>query len=204
LLTPLREEDREAWLEKLVDVVQKQGLETTTVEKSHIEKAAKVISLTLPHNIILSKLLKFQECCQNEFDDSGTELLNVISSFDVPKFVYSSERKKYLPHDSKLSLFGQARDKAEMFRHRYAVLHQRTSRHSLFTPSILGAASSNSGASGSQKYQLKPIEYLLGMSSKLTNVVVLGMLTHLTEGKLYLEDTTGSVPVSLKDTVRII
>ncbi len=102
------------------------------------------------------------------------------------------------------SLFGQARDKAEMFRHRYAVLHQRTSRHSLFTPSILGAASSNSGASGSQKYQLKPIEYLLGMSSKLTNVVVLGMLTHLTEGKLYLEDTTGSVPVSLKDTVRII
>ena len=29
------------------------------------------------------------------------------------------------------------------------------------------------------------------------------MLSHLTEGKLYLEDTTGSVPVSLKDAVNI-
>lgn len=51
------------------------------------------------------------------------------------------------------------------------------------------------------KYQLQPVEYLLGMSSKLTNLVVLGMLTYLTEGKLHLEDPSGSVPVNLKETV---
>ena len=42
LLTPLQDNEREQWLEKLIDVVQKQGLESTTVEKHHIEKAAKV------------------------------------------------------------------------------------------------------------------------------------------------------------------
>jgi hypothetical protein len=62
-----------------------------------------------------------------------------------------------------------------------------------------------SGSTASQnKYQLQPIEYLLGMSTKLTNLVVLGMLTYLTEGKLHLEDMTGSVPISLKDTVTIV
>lgn len=43
LLTPLHKDERSQWLEKLVDVIQKQGLlDSTTVEKSHIEKAAKV------------------------------------------------------------------------------------------------------------------------------------------------------------------
>lgn len=42
LLTPLRKDEQGQWLEKLVDVIQKQGLDTTTVEKSHVEKAAKV------------------------------------------------------------------------------------------------------------------------------------------------------------------
>ena len=41
LLAPLLQ-DSEQWLEKLVETVQKQGLDSTTVEKSHIEKAAKV------------------------------------------------------------------------------------------------------------------------------------------------------------------
>ena len=79
------------------------------------------------------------------------------------------------------------------------VCHFRTSRHSLFTPSLLASCSSAS----QNKYQLQPIEYLLGMSTKLTNLVVLGMLTYLTEGKLHLEDITGSVPISLKDTVKL-
>ncbi|XP_046460207.1 DNA polymerase epsilon subunit 2-like [Daphnia pulex] len=179
LLTPLHKDEQVQWLEKLIDVIQKQGLlNSTTVEKSHVERAAK-------------------ECCQNEFDET-TVLLNVISAFDVPKFVYNTERKKYLSFDAphSINLFGDPRDKSEMFRHRYAILHQRTSRHSLFTPSVLG-----SGSTASQnKYQLQPIEYLLGMSTKLTNLVVLGMLTYLTEGKLHLEDMTGSVPISLKDT----
>ena len=136
--------------------------------------------------------------------DEATNLLTVISAFQVPKFVYNTQRKKYLPFESlsngSIKLFGEAKDKAEMFRHRYVVLHQRTSRHSLFTPAVLGSSSTTTQT----KYQLRPVEYLLGMSSKLTNLVVLGMLSYLQEGKLYLEDPTGSVPVALKDTVNNI
>ncbi len=67
-----------------------------------------------------------QECCQNEFDET-TVLLNVIPAFDVPKFIYNTERKKYLSFDTShsINLFGDPRDKSEMFRHRYAILHQR-------------------------------------------------------------------------------
>ena len=151
---------------------------------------------------MINFIFSLQECCQNESEEPQ-ELLNIISSFQVPKFTYSAERKKYLPSESPPCLFGTAKDKADMFRHRYALLYQRTSRHSLFTPSILGSTSASSSGS-TQKYQLKPIEFLLGSSGKLIDIVVLGMLTHLTEGKLYLEDTTGTVPISLKDTVNKI
>lgn len=39
------------------------------------------------------------------------------------------------------------------------------------------------------------------MTTKQENLVVLGLLSHLTEGQLYLEDVTGSIPISLKETV---
>jgi hypothetical protein len=43
LLTPLHKDEQVQWLEKLIDVIQKQGLlNSTTVEKSHVERAAKV------------------------------------------------------------------------------------------------------------------------------------------------------------------
>jgi DNA polymerase epsilon subunit 2 len=68
-----------------------------------------------------------QECCQNEFDET-VDILNVVSAFDIPKFVYNTERKKYLLFDNSshsINLFGDPKDKAEMFRHRFAILHQR-------------------------------------------------------------------------------
>ncbi len=43
---PLHKDEQVQWLEKLIDVIQKQGLlNSTTVEKSHVERAAKVKSL---------------------------------------------------------------------------------------------------------------------------------------------------------------
>ena len=46
-----------------------------------------------------------------------------------------------------------------------------------------------------------PIEFLLGTTTKLKDVVVLGFLTQLKEGKFYLEDPTGSVPIDLSNAV---
>ncbi|KAK3591288.1 hypothetical protein CHS0354_004337 [Potamilus streckersoni] len=65
-------------------------------------------------------------------------------------------------------------------------------RHDLFTSPVIGAVPEES-----KKFHLKPIEYLLGSTVKQGEVIVLGMLTQLKEGKWYLEDLTGSVQINL-------
>ena len=74
----------------------------------------------------INHFLKQQECCRNEYDEDSSDFISIISAFQIPKFVYNSERKKYLPcGQPSHNLFGESKDKAEMFRHRYALLHQR-------------------------------------------------------------------------------
>jgi DNA polymerase epsilon subunit 2 len=68
--------------------------------------------------------------------------------------------------------FTDASSKSELFRSRYAMLLQRTQRHDLFTPSAVPQASS-----GKKKFKLKAVEFLQGTVSKLSDVIVLGMLT---------------------------
>ncbi|XP_068948075.1 DNA polymerase epsilon subunit 2 isoform X3 [Petaurus breviceps papuanus] len=112
-----------------------------------------------------------QECSQS-IDETVEHILNIIGAFDVPHFVYNLERKKFLPlsmtsHPSP-NLFGKARDKAEVFRERYIILQQ-----------------------------LKTIETLLGSTAKIGEVIVLGMITQMKEGKYFLEDPTGTVQLNL-------
>lgn len=49
LLTPLQTEEQQAWLERIVDAIQKQNLKSTTVEKHDAEKAAKVTFCNSKH-----------------------------------------------------------------------------------------------------------------------------------------------------------
>uniref|UniRef100_A0A8C6DQQ8 DNA polymerase epsilon subunit n=1 Tax=Moschus moschiferus TaxID=68415 RepID=A0A8C6DQQ8_MOSMO len=126
-------------------------------------------------------------------------IFNIIGAFDIPRFVYNSERKKFLPllmtNHPAPNLFGTARDKAELFRERYTILHQRTHRHELFTPPVIGSHPDESGS----KFQLKTVETLLGSTSKIGDVIVLGMITQLKEGKFFLEDPTGTIQLDLKN-----
>uniref|UniRef100_A0A8B9UBH7 DNA polymerase epsilon subunit n=1 Tax=Anas zonorhyncha TaxID=75864 RepID=A0A8B9UBH7_9AVES len=75
------------------------------------------------------------------------------------------------------NLFGSARDKAELFRERYSILQQRIHRHELFTPAAVVVHPDDSRS----KFQLKTIETLLGNTSKVGEVIVLGMITQLKE-----------------------
>lgn len=83
---------------------------------------------------------------------------------------------------------------------RYAILHQRTQRHELFTPAILGMNSDDAG----HKFKLHPIEFLLSSSGKITETVVLGLLTQLREGRYYLEDPTGILQLDLSEAISFI
>ncbi|XP_060475752.2 DNA polymerase epsilon subunit 2 isoform X4 [Panthera onca] len=163
-LTPISEIELEDALEKIIDAVEKQPLSSNMIERSVVEAAV-------------------QECSQS-VDETMEHIFNIIGAFDIPRFVYSSERKKFLPllmtNHPAPNLFGTARDKAELFRERYTILHQRTHRHELFTPPVIGSHPDETGS----KFQLKTVETLLGSTTKIGDVIVLGMITQLKEAGL--------------------
>uniref|UniRef100_A0AAY4BST2 DNA polymerase epsilon subunit n=1 Tax=Denticeps clupeoides TaxID=299321 RepID=A0AAY4BST2_9TELE len=164
-------------IEKILDAVEKQPLSSSMIELSVVESAV-------------------QDCSQS-CDETIDNVFNIIGAFDVPRYIYSTERKKFVPKSMTRhptpSLCGLARDKAELFRERYTILQQRTHRHELFTPPVIGSASDE----GRNKFQLKTVEALLGSTAKLGEVIVLGMVTQLKEGKFYLEDPSGTVELNI-------
>ncbi|XP_008309347.1 DNA polymerase epsilon subunit 2 [Cynoglossus semilaevis] len=164
-------------IEKVLDAVEKQPLSSNMIELDVVKIAV-------------------QDCTQS-CDETIDTVFNIIGAFDIPRYIYSVERKKFMSismtrHPTP-SLCGLARDKAELFRERYTILQQRTHRHELFTPPAIGSAVDE----GQNKFQLKTIEALLGSTSKLKEVIVLGMITQMKEGKFYLEDLSGTVQLDM-------
>ncbi|KAL8602762.1 hypothetical protein ACOMHN_064069 [Nucella lapillus] len=173
VLLPINEVEREDWLDRIIDIIQKQPLSTSLIQRKVCEAAV-------------------QECNQEQEEDSEN-ILTVIDTFSTPRFSYVQERKKFIPSSivglPAPALHGTAMDKASLFLDRYTLLHQRTLRHDLFTPPVLGAVPNE----GQRKFQLKPLEYLKGTTSAVKDIIVLGMLTQLKESQWHLEDPTASV-----------
>ena len=140
--------------------------------------------------------IAIEEC--NEASDSDSEhALVVIDAFSVPKYCYNADRKKFLPvSKGSLKLHAGANTKAALFRERYTLIHQRTSRHELFTAPALGQVTQSVS-----KFQLQKVEYLLSSSGLSEKIIVLGMLTQVKEGKHHLEDPTGTVELDLSNCV---
>uniref|UniRef100_A0A8C1TST2 DNA polymerase epsilon subunit n=1 Tax=Cyprinus carpio TaxID=7962 RepID=A0A8C1TST2_CYPCA len=184
VLESVSEADLEEVLERILDAVEKQPLGSSMVELSVVEAAV-------------------QDCSQ-ACDETIDNVFNIIGAFDVPRFIFSTERKKFVPismtNHPVPKLCGQSRDKAEFFRERYTILQQRTHRHELFTPPVIGSAPDE----GRNKFQLKTVEALLGSTAKVGEVIVLGMITQLKEGKFYLEDPSGAVQLNISKAISFL
>ena len=79
---------------------------------------------------------------------------------------------------------------------RYSLLHQRTARHDLFSGQNI-----NQG----KNFQLKSVEYLLGTTNRLDDVIVLGMITMMTHGTYSLgkiTTTTSTCQSRISDFLR--
>ena len=177
VLSHLKKSDFEVWLERIIESVQKQPLESNVVNREVVEAAVNEIN--------------------QDSEEDDDKFFNLIDAFSTPRFVYNSERSKFLvSNNASPSLHGSSKDKAEMFRERYYIVKQRTMRHELFTP-----ASIASSGKTALKFELRTIEYLLGSSSVVDNVIVLGMLTQMKEGIFWLEDPTGVVKLDLEKTL---
>ncbi|CAH2328320.1 DNA polymerase epsilon subunit 2 [Pelobates cultripes] len=177
VLSSVTEVELEDVIDRIIDTVEKQPLSSNMIELSAVETAV-------------------QECSRS-CDENIENIFNIIGAYNIPRYVYNSERKKFLPLNMTdlpaPSLIGSSRDKAELFRERYTILQQRTHRHELFTPPVIGAHPSENRS----KFQLKSVETLLGSTAKMGDVIVLGMITQLKEGKYFLEDPTGAVQLDL-------
>ena len=81
--------------------------------------------------------------------------------------------------------------KINVFRERYMAVWQRTVRHEMFTPAHRKAQSA--------QFSLQKIEYLKGITIKMTECVILGMLTQMKEGEWWIEDPTGALKLNLEN-----
>ncbi|XP_076060559.1 DNA polymerase epsilon subunit 2 [Oratosquilla oratoria] len=175
LLKPIPEDEHDAWIEKVIDAVQKLPLASTIISQDVLQQAVENVSAA-------------------ESDDTG-DLLQVIDVFKAPKLVYHQERKKFMvAPQTQTSLHGNADNKTALFIERYTRVYQRTVNHDLFRPPAILDSQEE------KKFGLVKIEYLLGASSRLENVVVLGLFTQLTEGQHHLEDDTGILNLDLSNT----
>ncbi|PIK60350.1 putative DNA polymerase epsilon subunit 2 [Apostichopus japonicus] len=177
ILSTLNEREQEDWLERIVETVRKQPLTSALLKKDLVEAAV-------------------EECKQGD-DDENDNVFNIISSFSLPRFTFNQEQKKFLRDSTPVNLHGNADVKTAFFLDRYTLLHQRTSRHNLFTPPVQGSTLD----SKTTKFQLKSVEFLLGSTAKIGELIVLGMLTQIKEGKYFLEDPTGAVELDLSKAI---
>ncbi|KAJ0171930.1 hypothetical protein K1T71_012693 [Dendrolimus kikuchii] len=174
-LFSLSHENRQAMIDKLTSHLLRQCLSQPVLEKEHIEVA-------------------YRECSSTGLEETET-VLNVIDAFGVPKLTYDNERKRFVKDVvNRSSLFPDPKFKAQFLIDRYTTIWQRTVRNKLFAQEVLPTGEEE------KHFNLHKVEVLLSSSSKLDDVIVLGLLTQLTEGKFFLEDPTGSVMLDLAHT----
>ncbi|CAB3368590.1 Hypothetical predicted protein [Cloeon dipterum] len=170
-LEPLDESEFEVWLAKLIDHIQSQRLPSNVVELNAVELAVRD--------------------CANEQQQAAEDVFCVISAFDVPRFKFNPDLKKYEDAPKKEhSLFDSADAKAQLFWDRYTLIKQITERHPLFKPSA---------DNSEEKFKIYPIEHLLSCPRRLNKIIALGLFSQLKIGMYHLEDPTGIVQLDLTD-----
>lgn len=171
-------------LDEILAAVSEQTLGSNFVEVEHINAAIEKLDAAGSVNETVT----------------SEHILQVIPAFEAPKFKYSVDRKQFLPtREAPMLHSADADAKATLFRERFELLRQRTLRHRMF-------AKAAEGTSGGLGLQLSPLSSLLGKNKpggnkKIKNVVVMGMISQLEEGKYFLEDLDASVRILLTGEV---
>jgi DNA polymerase epsilon subunit 2 len=153
--------------------------------------------------------------------------LFIFDAFDMPNWQYSPERKtfeRYLKHfdmeslsnetirpPNKSTIAGSATSRATLLRNRHNVIKQLVLRNEHFSPPISGRDRANylkvghlyfsvaSCIETQHECQITSSKDLLGRSGE--RFLLFGMLSHMSDGKLCIEDVDGKVPLDISETV---
>ncbi|XP_070517349.1 DNA polymerase epsilon subunit 2 [Cardiocondyla obscurior] len=170
-LLKIAQDERESWLNRIIELILTQNLDDPHVKAEHIKIA-------------------IEECLEPcKLKDTET-VFNVIDGYNMPKIKYDISKKKFII-DSKNS-YPETEYKSLVFRHRFEMAWYKTLRHKQFL-------SSKFEKQQTDRTNLIPIEYLLS-ELRLGDVCVMGLITQLKEDQYYLEDTSGTVKIDLSNT----
>ena len=77
LLTPVSQEDRQDWIDRIIDKVSSINLKSNVIDKDILSSAVR-------------------ECTNQDEGNNDVKSLNTINAFDAPRLSFNPERKKYL------------------------------------------------------------------------------------------------------------
>lgn len=131
-------------------------------------------------------------------EDVIKESTKVLDSFSIPQVRYDPTTRRFQTVSNSWDpLHGPQAHKLNMFRERLEFVHQRMMRNALFTPSL-------SGESTSHKVVLTPLEALqAGGGDPNQEHHIFGMLSHVTDDCLWIEDLTAKLPLEFSPHVQL-
>ncbi|KAK3249755.1 hypothetical protein CYMTET_40834 [Cymbomonas tetramitiformis] len=164
------------------------GLEVEAASQQVLQELEKKnLSTTIPTEETVEDIIALLLEPDIEEDSS----VQIISAFEVPKFHYDPIRKHFWRSKSETTnLFGNAESKISIYRDRLSILQHRVQRNVLFNKPSL-----EFGAVKRDWCELTQIQGLAGCIGETK--FILGMLSEIEDGKLFVEDPSGAVPVDI-------
>ncbi|KAK8951821.1 hypothetical protein KSP39_PZI003633 [Platanthera zijinensis] len=170
-------------LDLLLDEIDKESLKSSIIDGDAIRR---VVSLLLEAEAAVDPTSPVV---------SNRSALRVIDAFVVPRFCYDPIKKVFYEYTGRLSIHGEAGDKAALYRDRYQLLLQRLTRDKYFSRPIF-----DSEMADSESCEITPIQSLIGCTGRRWLV---GFISQLEEGHFYLEDLSAAIPIDLTNAISL-
>lgn len=125
-------------------------------------------------------------------DVNPDHYLHIINAFEMPWWIFNSDRKAFEKAPNKPGIGGSPASRAQFLRDRYNIIKQVVLRNEHFSPPAVP------GKDRDSYLKLTTTKNLLGRAGEA--FMLFGMLAHSPDGKLCLEDLEGRVELDIRTT----
>lgn len=173
-------------------LVQRFGLEFDSRQLPELKSALGEVLMKIKESVLQSSVVSLSQVemalsalSSSLADEASKKVIDVIGSFDMPRFHYDTVRKTFHAVRHERSKFGTADEKAEMLRARYDLLLQRLQRLPAFqTTSTHQAAANRMDDEDNETTEIVTIESLMGQGQKRSECAHSGAPMSVLRGRL--------------------